>query len=516
MSHIKFSMIVLFIWLALVLNFDRMVNHPAIVIDSLVPILVILMSVVLLGFPGLARQNIMASIIAVFAGYTAIFTFQNYMVGLEFSAFLVGIAILTTTLILVRYVAKSIHNFDKAAESFLIGESTSNIPILPRAEGEEEINHELYRARRFDRSVAIIYCEIPETDSDKDQLLKFGSIQWEINKSLQHRYNKVRLLRNIASLTYKSDIVVDNGNSIVVCLPETNSQEAQTFIRQLNTLIKSSMNVNATLGAACFPDEGLVFDQLVEVAKANSKKFDDDADEKLHRKGDVLVEPEKRLQIEESSAWLNNMASHSIQGRKIYDLIKRAIDIACVLVLLPMILPTLVIVGLMIYLDDPGPIFYMQPRTGYGGKRFKMYKFRSMYVGAKSIPPQKVVAADGTIRYIWPEKTEQDDRITRIGKFLRKTSLDELPQLLNVLNGDMSLIGPRPTTWDLDKYTRHQTTRLTVRPGITGLWQVSARDATNADERLLWDMKYIEKMSFWLDMRIAWLTVAQVFKKGGV
>jgi len=516
MSRIKLSLIVLFIWFALILNFDRLVGAETALVDPMVPILVVVMSVILFGVPFLARQSILASIVAVFIAYSGIFAIQNSLLGLEFSMFLVGITILTTTLILVRYVAKAIHSFDKTAESFLMGADHQNLPVLTLTEGEEEINHELYRARRFDRSVAIIYCEIPDTANTADQKVEFGSIQWEISKSLRQRYNKSQLIRSIISLTYKSDIIVDEGKGIVVCLPETNSQEAQVFIQQLNTLIQSSMNISPALGAACFPDEGLVFDKLVEVAKANSQPLDTDIDGSVHRKGDVMVDPAKRLQIEEASAWLNSMTSQGIQERKAYDTFKRAVDIVFVLLLFPLILPTLVIVGLAIYLDDKGPIFYMQPRTGYGGKRFKMYKFRTMYVGAKSVPPQKVVAADGSIRYLWPEKVEHDDRITRVGKFLRKTSLDELPQLLNVLNGDMSLIGPRPTTWDLDKYTRHQTTRLTVRPGITGLWQVSARDAVNADERLIWDMKYIEKMSFWLDVRIVWMTVAQVFKKGGV
>jgi lipopolysaccharide/colanic/teichoic acid biosynthesis glycosyltransferase len=173
-------------------------------------------------------------------------------------------------------------------------------------------------------------------------------------------------------------------------------------------------------------------------------------------------------------------------------------------------------VALAIYLDDGAPVFYMQDRTGFGGKRFRMYKFRTMIVNAPTLPATKVVTEDGHEINAWPDKEKDDPRITRVGRFLRKTSLDEIPQIFNVLWGDMSLVGPRPTTWDVSMYTLHQTERLTVAPGLTGLWQVSARESKNPDERLLWDLKYVEKMSFWLDIQILWRTVMQVVDKGGV
>jgi len=181
----------------------------------------------------------------------------------------------------------------------------------------------------------------------------------------------------------------------------------------------------------------------------------------------------------------------------------------------PLMLPVMLLIALAIKLDDGGPIFYMQGRTGHAGHRFKMFKFRTMIVNAKPIPPTLVVLPNGKKQYTWPDKSKHDPRITRVGRFLRKSSLDEIPQILNVIRGDMSIVGPRPTTWELDKYTLHQTERLTVRPGITGLWQVSARESTNFDERLLWDMKYIQKMSLLLDAQIIWRTVASVFQKKG-
>jgi lipopolysaccharide/colanic/teichoic acid biosynthesis glycosyltransferase len=177
--------------------------------------------------------------------------------------------------------------------------------------------------------------------------------------------------------------------------------------------------------------------------------------------------------------------------------------------------PVIAGVALLIYLDDHGPIFYTQLRTGHRGRRFKIYKFRTMKVNAPAVPAQIVQGPNGKTQYLWPAKVKNDPRITRVGKVLRKTSLDELPQLINVLMGDMSFVGPRPTSWELSMYTLHQTERLTVQPGITGLWQVCARETQNFDERLLWDMKYIEKMSLSLDLQILWRTVSQVFQKKG-
>lgn len=517
MSRIKLPLIILTIWFVLIFNLERLLGSEFIVLDPMVPWFVVFLSVVLLTLPVLARQNLMLMSALVFFGYAALFTLQNALTGIQFQTFLISVSILEVTLLLVRHVAKALYQFDLATETILLG--TTGVRMLSLTEGEEAINHELYRARRFDRPVAIVYCEVSKENLPNHLRVDTGAIQWDISRSFHERYNKIRLIRAIASLTYKSDIIVEYGDGLVVCLPETNGQEARVFMSQLNTLVENTLSTQPIIGIACFPDEGLVFDSLVKMAQQNSvilTREDNSDGNNMLRQGDLMVEPEKRLQIEEDSAWLNRIAYQGIQERKLYTLLKRTVDILAVLIILPMVLPVMLVVSLLIFLDDGAPILYAQNRTGYGGKRFKMYKFRTMYVGAKSVPAQKIVGADGVVRYIWPEKVEKDDRITRVGHFLRKTSLDELPQLLNILRGDMTLIGPRPTSWDLDKYTRHQTTRLTVRPGITGLWQVAARDTTNSDERLLWDMKYIEKMSLGLDIRILWMTVAQVFKRGGV
>jgi len=193
---------------------------------------------------------------------------------------------------------------------------------------------------------------------------------------------------------------------------------------------------------------------------------------------------------------------------KAYRRIKRAIDILCCLMILPLALPLMLLVALLVYIDAPGKVFFSQLRTGKGGRRFRMYKFRSMLPNAEELKLTYAHLNELT----WPDfKITDDPRVTRIGKILRKTSLDELPQLLNVLKGDMSLVGPRPTSFAPDTYRLWHTERLEVVPGITGLWQVHGRSNLDFDDRLKLDIAYIERQSLWMDIQILVRTVGQVF-----
>src|SRR5262249_40889950 len=192
----------------------------------------------------------------------------------------------------------------------------------------------------------------------------------------------------------------------------------------------------------------------------------------------------------------------------LYRTIKRAIDVLFCMMIAPLALPLLLLVALLVYIDSPGPIFFSQLRTGKGGRRFRMYKFRTMVPNAEEL---KLVYAHLN-ELTWPDfKISDDPRVTRVGKILRKTSLDELPQLLNVLKGDMSLVGPRPTSFAPDTYRLWHTERLEVVPGITGLWQISGRSHLDFDQRLKLDIAYIERQSIWMDICIIARTVGQVF-----
>lgn len=171
------------------------------------------------------------------------------------------------------------------------------------------------------------------------------------------------------------------------------------------------------------------------------------------------------------------------------------------LLILPFILILTVFVGLCIKIEDGGPIFYMALRTGRYGKLFKMYKFRSMKVNAPDIR-----LADGSTF-----NSDDDPRVTKIGKFLRRTSIDEIPQFINVLIGDMALIGPRPDTpMYLDKYTDEERVVLNVRPGITGYNQAVNRNTVLTKEKLKNDIYYVKNMAFSLDIKIIWMTILVV------
>jgi lipopolysaccharide/colanic/teichoic acid biosynthesis glycosyltransferase len=172
----------------------------------------------------------------------------------------------------------------------------------------------------------------------------------------------------------------------------------------------------------------------------------------------------------------------------------------------------MLLLALIIRLDSPGSILIAQERTGRDGRRFRMYKFRTMVRNAEELK-----AGLAHLNVLPPPdfKIPKDPRITRVGMILRQTSLDELPQLVNVLRGDMSLVGPRPTSFEPTTYSLWHTRRLEVTPGITGLWQLKGRNLTTFDERLRLDIEYIEHRSFWLDLKILLQTVPAVFRRSG-
>lgn len=196
-----------------------------------------------------------------------------------------------------------------------------------------------------------------------------------------------------------------------------------------------------------------------------------------------------------------------------YLIAKRLFDLLVCLFLLPVVVPILLLCALVIKLDSAGPILIAQERTGRDGARFRMYKFRTMIQNAEELKAQ--LAHLNVLPH--PDfKIPNDPRITRVGKLLRQTSLDELPQLINVFRGEMSLVGPRPTSFAPSTYRLWHTYRLEVTPGITGLWQIRGRSATTFDERLRLDIEYIQHRSFGLDVKILLRTVPSVLKRSGV
>lgn len=203
---------------------------------------------------------------------------------------------------------------------------------------------------------------------------------------------------------------------------------------------------------------------------------------------------------------------HALGAPRHYLMAKRAFDLGVCVVLLPLIVVVAVACIIAIRLDSPGPIVFKQVRTGRDGRRFGMYKFRTMVANAEELKPTlqhlSIVPAPDF-------KIIDDPRVTRVGRFLRKTSLDELPQLLNCVRGEMSLVGPRPTSFAPSTYDLWHTERLEVLPGLTGLWQIMGRNAATFDERLRLDIAYIDRMSFRLDLWILLQTALAVVRRSG-
>ncbi len=186
---------------------------------------------------------------------------------------------------------------------------------------------------------------------------------------------------------------------------------------------------------------------------------------------------------------------------------KRILDFVLSIIGIVFLLPVWIIVPILIKLDDGGPVFYLAPRIGKDSKKIFMYKFRSMKVDNKDIRN-----ADGSTY-----NSADDPRVTKIGRFLRKTSIDELPQLFNVIKGEMSLIGPRASTWDaLSSYKEDEIDKMKVRPGITGYTQAYYRNSISVREKRLYDAWYANSVSFGLDIKVLFRTIKTVLTRENI
>ena len=197
--------------------------------------------------------------------------------------------------------------------------------------------------------------------------------------------------------------------------------------------------------------------------------------------------------------------------------IKRFIDLASIFVCLPGLLPLFALIALAIKLDSPGPVFYTQKRVGHDGREIRMWKFRSMVLNAEEVL-EPYLESDDTLRAEWEKnfKLKRDPRITRVGRFLRRTSLDELPQLWNVVKREMSLIGPRPIVADeIPLYKDDFEIYKQVLPGMTGMWQISGRNNLTYEERVSLDVYYVQNWSIWLDIHILMHTVLTALQGRG-
>ena len=201
-------------------------------------------------------------------------------------------------------------------------------------------------------------------------------------------------------------------------------------------------------------------------------------------------------------------------SKKVYIKIKRVIDVILASIALILLSPLFAIIAIAIKIDSKGPVFFEHKRIGKNGKIIKLYKFRSMVINAeeliKSFTPEQMK------EYKENYKLTNDPRITKVGKFLRKTSLDELPQLINIINGDLSIIGPRPVVADeLEKYGTNKDKFLSVTPGLTGYWAANGRSNTTYEQRMEMELYYIDNLSLKMDIKVFFKTILSVVKKEG-
>ena len=203
-----------------------------------------------------------------------------------------------------------------------------------------------------------------------------------------------------------------------------------------------------------------------------------------------------------------------IDKKKVYMTVKRTTDVTLSSLALIVLMPLILCIGLIIKLDSKGSVFYKHKRIGKNGKYFMIYKFRTMVSDASNL--KKYFSEEQMKEYRENYKVKDDPRITKIGKILRKTSLDELPQLINIIKGDLAIIGPRPVVDnEIDKYGIYKDKFLSVTPGLTGNWAANGRSCTSYDERMKLELEYVDNISLKMDMQVFFKTIITVLKKEG-
>ncbi len=334
------------------------------------------------------------------------------------------------------------------------------------AVGGDPVDREIARARRHGSPLTLVRLTIAAPS------------EW----SAAQQPHPVEILVGLLAALRQVDLPFLDGTSLYVVCPDTSREEGRGLLDRLIVKLGDiDVDVDAS-GVATFPYDGLTIEALLDAVG--------------HHSG---IPPRPY-------SWARP------RRRRLYRLCKRLIELALVALTLPVTVAVIALCGLAVRLDSHGPVFFQQVRTGRNGRRFTMYKLRTMVVDADN--HKERLAAHNLIG--GPDfKVIDDPRITRVGRVLRRTSLDELPQLWNVVTGDMSLIGPRPTSFAPDTYDLWHTRRLDVTPGLTGLWQVAGRNTTSFDERLRLDIYYMEHESLRLDLAILFLTVKSMVARAG-
>ncbi len=570
MIRFRFAMILLAAWQIFLFNLERpdITGFGNIDLASMTYVVCAIATMAILLLPDLSQIHflkVFLPIMGLYIGSKLVFGYEQdpdtmfYITATE-------ILVIFVTVIIARQTSLSFLNMEVAVEDTVLEKENSRITSM--AEGEEMINNELFRARRYNSKLAIIYLSLTSLEEMKASYAD----PFDVQSAFKRRYIQGQVAKNVEVMLYRDDLITWFNDNLVICLPGADREAANNLAQDIHTRLKVRLRIDMKIGISTFPDEALIYEDLMDMAIQGRVQFSKDGKsghddmppsgsngngqspitrpEKSasDRKRDTLVITKDSQYYKpfwskvldglrstvtpieiisgnmedvfpadpyaDAGGWIEEIPVQSGSSKVIYRRIKRAIDIMLVLMALPVGVFLGVLVALLVYLEDGQPIFFSQKRTGLGGRRFKMYKFRTMVVNAeemlKELAAQGLAKLDDNGKLAEPLKLERDPRITRVGRILRKTSLDEIPQLFNVLRGDMSLVGPRPTSWDVESYNLFQTERLSVRPGITGLWQIYSRGNTDFNNWLYWDVKYIDRMSFYLDFRIILETFLRV------
>jgi lipopolysaccharide/colanic/teichoic acid biosynthesis glycosyltransferase len=353
--------------------------------------------------------------------------------------------------------------------------STSQVVASPGSRFVDHLAREFERSRRNSRTFVVAR-------------LRFGSVEASRTSA-----------RSIGTMLRQSDVMGLTADGVYLLLPETDRECGQLAVKRLTTDV-----ADHDVALAEYPTDGITVGRLLEVLHQDGLA----GSGRARDRGDATLEAFRKLP--EESAYGRDPAVLRAEVRQLR--VKRLVDLVVLALVAPIAVPVGLLLALAVRVDSPGKVLFVQERTGMHGHRFKMFKFRSMVHNAAELKESLQ-----HLNILEPPdfKIVDDPRITRMGKFMRATSLDELPQLINVLRGDMTLVGPRPTSFAAETYENWHTQRLEVPPGITGLWQVSARHESGFDERLRLDVGYMSSMSLWNDARIVGRTFTSVLKAKG-
>lgn len=572
MARFRLLVIISAIWLTFIFNLERPDFYffgveENIDLDSVTYVVAALAALATLWLPDVSRR-LEYIFIPTLVTYLGMKVFTGSSPERDNLALVVlEIAVLFVTVAVFRRISMALLSFEHTVDSVLLRPDT--LRVMPMEEGLERIQEELSRARRFERKIGIILISSHLQEEEPES----HPYRFDLEEQLQKHYLQLRLAQ-VAELTlYKVDLVVLYKDDVLICMPETNETIVERKAVELREEIRWRLGIDVVTGAATFPEDGFIFRDMVDQAtvrmyearEAYLEALESDSDggdtpsgssgastktlppqstkpsptvnasmmgqifqpwpdvvlqaQQHERYGRRKVAHGDQSDLFDPNSWLGALPYQSESTRRLYMFLKRVFDLMLVMLAAPFVVPVLGVLALLIWLEDRGPVFFIQPRTGFGGHQFNMYKFRTMVPDAeeklKELAAQGLAKLDENGKLAEPLKLERDPRITKIGRILRKTSLDELPQLWNVFRGDMSLVGPRPTSWSVDSYRLFHTERLQVRPGITGLWQVAARGNTNFDEWVDWDRTYVDKMCLSLDVQIFVRTFTKVFQQKG-